>query len=133
MTGLLSCFKSRSDHGRAFNVTKDKFQALIDSLESQLTVSSKLHEGCKHYVQCRANFSFNSYGRLAAFENNIEEALGTKLVLIRPPDCLNMSYQHSIDAFKKVQINRYTLINKITINHIEIFRTFLHSVRLKLS
>ena len=42
--------------------------------------------------------------RLAVFEKNTEEGLGTKLMFIRPPYCLNKSYQHSIDSFKKVLI-----------------------------
>ena len=36
--------------------------------------------------------------RLAVFEKNTEEGLGTKLMFIRPPYCLNKSYQHSIET-----------------------------------
>lgn len=87
----------------AFIVTEEKFQALIYSLQSHPTVTSKLHGGCKHYVLSGANFFFNSCQRLAVFEKNTEEALERKLVFIRPPYCpLNMSYQLFIDASKKV-------------------------------
>ena len=68
--------------------------------------------------------------RLAVFEKNTEEGLGTKLMFTRPPYCLNKSYQHSIDSFKKVLI---VLINKITNNLIKDVRTSTHAMSLKLS
>ena len=69
--------------------------------------------------------------RLAVFEKNTEEGLGTKLMFIRPPYCLNKSYQHSIDSFKKVLI--VLIIDKITNNLTKAVRTSTHAVSLKLS
>ena len=68
--------------------------------------------------------------RLAVFEKNTEEGLGTKLMFTRPPYCLNKSYQHSIDSFKKVLI---VLINKITNNLTKAVCTSTCAMSLKLS
>ena len=53
--------------------------------------------------------------RLAVFEKNTEEGLGTKLMFIRPPYCLNKSYQHSIDSFKKVLIVPSSIKSRMTL------------------
>ena len=61
------------------------------------------------------------------FEKNTEEVLGTKLMFIHPPYCLNKFYQHSTDSSKKVLI-----VPLLTNNLIKKVRTSTHAITLKL-